>query len=126
MKKIVIIVIILLTLLVSALGYFYYLFHQPCSAPIKPDNISKQAIWAGGCDGGDWIELTSQKNNQLFINIFLENGEQHYKGWFVTGDHCKELSFTIKSIQKRLMYFDGESILLNHIEDNRYCSLRKL
>jgi hypothetical protein len=73
MKKLTFIIMVCL-----AFGFIFWkwFFNQPCSPQDKPKNVPVEAVWSGGCDGGDWIELVEIKENKYRFRIYQDwNGE---------------------------------------------------
>ncbi|MFB9057513.1 hypothetical protein ACFFU9_12255 [Mariniflexile ostreae] len=74
MKKWLIIIAI-----ISFLGFvlFKYIFDkQPCLPPERHELVPLVAIWSGGCDGGEWIELVEIKEDKYRFRIYQDwNGE---------------------------------------------------
>jgi hypothetical protein len=73
MKKWIIVLVVSIIL-----GYIFvnWFFNQPCKPPEKPKNIPSVAIWKGGCDGGNWIELVSTEKDKARFKIYRDwNGE---------------------------------------------------
>lgn len=56
------------------LGFIFWkwFFNQPCPPPDKPRNVPLEAVWSGGCDGGDWIELVEIKKNKYRFRIYQD------------------------------------------------------
>jgi hypothetical protein len=51
--------------------------------PEKPKNISLNAIWVAGSDGGMWVDCVISTDNSYNCLINLENGDLHFNGIFV-------------------------------------------
>lgn len=72
MKKVIIIVLISL-IAITGLWYFLKLGSQwPCDPPEKPNNVPEEAVWKGGCDGGNWIELISISSSKYRFRIYRD------------------------------------------------------
>jgi hypothetical protein len=72
MKKWILIFIVL----VCGLIFWKWFFNQPCTPPDKPKNVPDKAIWKGGCDGGNWVELISIDKQKIRFKIYRDwNGE---------------------------------------------------
>lgn len=69
---------ILIIIVVGLLGLLskYIFTKKPCLPPERPESVPKTAIWSGGCDGGNWIELVEIKESKYRFRIYLDwNGE---------------------------------------------------
>ncbi len=89
--------IIVFFLLLVVVGYYYinWAFNQPCPPPDKPKNVPIEAVWSGGCDGGDWIELVEIKKNAYRFRIYQDwNGELKMDADFFFNDEKANLTFT--------------------------------
>lgn len=64
----------ILILMVLGAGYLYinWAFRQPCPPPEKPSTVPSGAVWKGGCDGGNWIELISINNGKYRFRIYRD------------------------------------------------------
>jgi hypothetical protein len=115
------------------LGLTCLLFFTMCKQEVKPPerqkNISKEARWYGGQDGGCWIKIDSTEiPNQYDVVVYFENdGEIWDKGIFEMCKECNNKYQSIEEIRSDIGAFDGEIVLLNKIYKNKYsCSLEKL
>jgi len=47
-----------------------------CDPPQKPNKVPNSAVWKGGCDGGNWIELVSVEKEKIRFRIYRDwNGK---------------------------------------------------
>ena len=89
----------------------------------KPENVPDSAVWVGGCDGGNWIELVDFKEDTIRFRLYADwNGELILDADFVY-QKKDDTRLTKANWDKYLDFFDGESIATNIIRDNRYCHL---
>jgi len=65
-------IIIVLALALVFFLFYVWFFNQPCDPPQKPDVVPKAAIWSGGCDGGNWIELVEVKEEKYRFRIYRD------------------------------------------------------
>ncbi len=49
----------------------------------RPESVSDSAIWAGGLDGGAWIEKVEYSNSRFSYRIYSDNGDIWAIGDFV-------------------------------------------
>lgn len=72
--------------------YIMWRFNQPCSPPEKPKIVPKQAIWSGGCDGGEWIELVEIKQDKYRFKVYRDwDGELMFDADFMFKDKKTKL-----------------------------------
>jgi len=51
--------------------------------PPRPQGLPKEAVYAGGMDGGDWVACRPPQGNVLYCRIFdPKNGALRYESWF--------------------------------------------
>ncbi len=84
-----------------------------CNSPsnkVRPSNLSTNAIWKGGSDGGCWIEISPIDDNTLLGKVFHENGDIWEEGQFVKHGEC---SIKSNEIINSIIGFDGENLLTN-------------
>lgn len=74
-KKLLIVGIGVVSIVVFVL--LKYIFsNQPCLPPEKPSSVPNAAVWKGGCDGGNWIELVSINRDRVRFKIYRDwNGD---------------------------------------------------
>ena len=63
LKISIIIVCSVIFLVVGVIMTLDWLMGLPCPPPPKPQDVPISAVYIGGCDGGDWIELVSIKSD---------------------------------------------------------------
>jgi hypothetical protein len=84
---------ILIACLVMGFVFWKWFFNQPCTPPDKPKNVPTLAVWSGGCDGGDWIELVDIKEDKYRFRIYQDwNGELKMDAYFEFKDNKTELT----------------------------------
>lgn len=72
MKKILLILLVIVSLFI----FYKYFLYRPCDEWEKPESVPESAIWNGGCDGGEWIELVEIKEGKYRFRIYQDwNGE---------------------------------------------------
>lgn len=80
MKKIIFISI---GIIISIIIYF----KKTTNEHIRPVGIPETAIWAGGLDGGSWIDCISIENNSIYCRVYFEaDGDLYFGGKFVLFD----------------------------------------
>jgi len=106
MKKTLIAIILVL---VSGVVFWMWFFNQPCLPPEKPDSVPKEAIWKGGCDGGNWIELVTIDEDNVRFRIYRDwNGDLILDADFNYVD-CHAFRLTESNWINHVAYF-GEGI----------------
>ena len=78
--------------------------------PARPTGVPPSAAWAGGADGGAWIECTvnNQKNSNYCTIYWHNTGEIVSKGHF----RLRGVGNAAKEAQLSYEAFDGTSIYL--------------
>jgi hypothetical protein len=80
------------------------------TTPKRPAEVPARAEWAGGADGGAWIDCqwgTGQRGRTLECTIWLETGAREVEAEFELDDKS-EPSSTLPSCYK---FFDGSAIV---------------
>jgi hypothetical protein len=110
--------------IIGAFLYFIWAFNQPCSDPDKPLNVPTSAIWAGDCDGGNWIELVDIKKDTVRFRIYRDwNGELILDANFVY-ENCNGLQLTNANWNEYIAYFDNALHIYSKFQTgNSYCQL---
>lgn len=54
-----------------------------CYDPPRPSNIPNNSKWAGGCDGGFWIDINFHPQ-KIQTTIYTENGKLYEKKEFIS------------------------------------------
>lgn len=81
------------------------------SAPERPKNVPESAVWFGGVDGGQFIDVFLDDSNLFFVNIYSDfNGEIWDSGYFEY--HGATSSISIDEIKNNLDWYDGSTIKL--------------
>lgn len=87
------IVTVVLAGLCIGVGIFLF-YPRPCEPPSKPPLVPRNAVWKGGCDGGNWIELASWSIDTVRLRIYRDwNGELILDADFVYVD-CRKTPLT--------------------------------
>ena len=99
------------------------LFNRPCKKWKRPVNVPVSAVWKGGCDGGNWMELVDIKDDTIRLRIFRDwNGKLILDADFVY-ENCDDLQLTETNWSKKIEYFDGTKIYSKIQEGSSYCRL---
>jgi hypothetical protein len=107
------------------LGFIFWkwFFNQPCLPPEKPKNVPIEAIWKGGCDGGNWIELVSIENEKVRFRIYRDwNGELILDADFIYKD-CNTFRLTKLNWSKQVAYFGNDIEFFTNTDTNKRCRL---
>ena len=101
--------IIILALIVFGILFSKWFFNQHCEPPKKPNGVPVSAVWKGGCDGGNWIELVSIKNDTLRFKIYRDwNGDLLLDADFEYVN-CNSFRLTASNWVEHIAYF-GEAL----------------
>jgi len=120
--------ILAVVLLGLTVGYFYlnWLARQPCPPPDKPTVVPKEAVWKGGCDGGNWIELikTKEDNKYRFRIYWGHDGSLALDADF-SFKKCKEFTLTKSNWSEYVTWYSGQFLGVKNLDQNDewYCRL---
>jgi hypothetical protein len=82
-----------------------------CDPPEKPDNVSQKAIWKGGCDGGNWIELVSLDEERIRFRIYRDwDGDLIFDADFKY-ESCEDFKLTEANWIDHIAYFGNNLVL---------------
>lgn len=116
--------LVLLTVVVCAVGaalalWVYREFYAPCPQPPRPASVAAAATWAGGCDGGSWIELLGPPGDgRVRLRVVSEDGSVAAEDWYTFGPGCAPVDPASFSAR------DGTQILLTTLDAaGRACAL---
>lgn len=109
----------------------FFSFHcgmESATAPERPRNVSINAQWFGGVDGGKWYWITKVISDRSFkIRIYHDfTGEVVMDTVFILNPECSTKTIDSNTLLKNISDFDGEKIYLNLPEKNKLCSLAPL
>ncbi len=108
-------------IIVSMVLFFTWPFKRPCKQWEKPANVPISAVWKGGCDGGNWVELVDIKADTIRLRIYRDwNGDLILDADFVS-ENCNNLHLTKENWNEFVSYFDGIKIYSNIQSDSSYC-----
>lgn len=98
-----------------------------CQPPEKMKTVHKDAIWAGGCDGGVWIHIVKMKKDRAQVTIYYsDTGEVRTEGWFKSVDGCPIKSK--EDLAREISSYDGDDLILKRlnpkVEPAQNCSLK--
>lgn len=97
-------------IIVCIILFILWTLKQPCKRWEKPKNVPISAIWKGGCDGGNWIELVDIRTDTIRFRIYRDwSGELILDADFVLGN-CNILHLTRSNWDSCIDYFDGERL----------------
>lgn len=114
---------LLVGIIIFIVLFIIWLFKRPCEQWKRPTNVPVSAVWKGGCDGGNWMELVDIKDDTIRLRIYRDwNGELILDADFVS-ENCKNLHPTVANWNKYIDYFDGTKIYSKNQLDSSYCRL---
>jgi hypothetical protein len=110
-------------IIVGMVLFVTWLFKRPCEQWEKPANVPVLAVWKGGCDGGNWVELVDIKADTIRFRIYHDwNGNLLLDADFVS-ENCNDLQLTKENWNEYITYFDGTKIYTKIQSDSSYCRL---
>jgi hypothetical protein len=127
--KKILIAFIGLILLAGVLIYLFRneLFYQPCSPAEKPHNVPSGAIWKGGCDGGNWIELISIDGEKYRFRIYRDwDGVLQMDADFILVD-CNGIALNSSNWRSYIGAYLNEAISIHNQsneDQNQHCVLK--
>lgn len=113
----------LIILIVSIMLFAIWLFNKPCNEFEKPANVPVSAIWKGGCDGGNWVELVDIRVDTIRFRIYNQSiGDLMLDADFVPAN-CDDLQLTKTNWNKYISFFDGTILYTKFVSNDHYCRL---
>ena len=110
-------------IIIGIILFITWLFKRPCKNWERPVNVPVSAVWQGGCDGGNWMELVDIKDDTIRLRIYRDwNGELILDADFVS-ENCNDLLLTKTNWSEYIDYFDGTKIYSKIQVGSRYCRL---
>ena len=81
------------------------------TSPPRPAGLPDDAVWVGGSDGGVFVRLASERDDQTYSGtIYHPDGEVWYQGRLVASSHTRaDKRFTVSDAAA----WDGTQLLLN-------------
>lgn len=113
----------------GGLLFFVILFGScgfPCREPEKPIGVPAEAIWSGGCDGGNWIYLVEVKPDKFRFRIFTDyDSTVLMDADFVSSGKCESSAIPPgHKILESIVVVDPDKILVQSKEkEGEVCSL---
>lgn len=118
--------VVLVALGFAGYKYLNWSFNQPCDPPNRPSSVPQNAIWAGGCDGGNWIELISVDDEKYRFRIYRDwDGELNMDADFIPTE-CDPVDLNKDNWQDRVAYYaqrSDSSVAIILKGTNKTCSL---
>lgn len=107
---------------VSIILFIVWLFNRPCGEWKKPANVPVSAIWAGGCDGGNWVELVEIRADTIRFRIYHDwSGNLELDADFIC-ENCN-VQLTKANWNEYITHFDGTKIYTKIQSNSSYCRL---
>lgn len=124
-KKILIIILIVFSSFVGVVLLYNFLFDRPCSEWIKPESVPSSAIWKGGCDGGNWIELVELKKDTIRFRVYRDwDGELILDSDFKYSN-CNNFRLTESNWNEYIAYF-GNTLEIYENSNMGKCRLLRI
>lgn len=123
-RKSIVVLLIVFSLLIISFIYFAKK-DKNTKALERPANVSRQAIWIGGVDGGHWYKIDKTLSPNIFkIKIFNDyNGDVIIDSTFTFNSDCKLKQMDLRKLIQSINGYDGEKILLNYKANDTNCYL---
>ena len=101
-------------IIIFVLFFIIDLKKNELTPPQRHQSIPKDAVWAGGVDGGFWFKVIElKKNNVLRIIIYHDfTGEIEIDSYFILKPNRSFDYFKNKDIYKLISHFNGNDIVL--------------
>lgn len=81
----------------------------------KPKSIPEQAVWINGCNGTNWFELVSLKNDTARFRIYTDEGDLLIDADFA-GDSDFGGHITASDWNEHIDFYDGTEIYTNVVD----------
>ena len=88
----------------------YFLASSACESypPRRPFKVPSSAEWAGGIDGGEWVDCSSGTGLYNRCAIYSQNGDLIFRSDYTLEQHHRAATRS----ELRYRYVDGKTILL--------------
>lgn len=117
-------ILMLILLAICGIIFWKWFSNQPCLPPDRP-TLPKEAVWKGGCDGGNWIELVLIEKEKVRFRIYRDwNGELILDADFKYKD-CGIFKLTNINWTEHIAYFD-ETLVIYESSDLGKCHLEPI
>ena len=114
MKIVVLILIAIVVLLLLFGGYQLFNNSTPNFAPKRPSNLSSEAVWSGGRDGGAWFVVNPRQPapDVWEIKIYNDDGHPWARGsfWLKDAPNVKP-PFHFSAFDGRIIYLEGNKMM---------------
>lgn len=110
--------------IIGIILYIVWAFNQPCEELERPSNVPVSALWKGGCDGGNWIELVEIRADTVRFRIYRDwNGNLILDADFVY-ENCNNLQLTKANWNEYIAHFGNAlEFYIKNQSDSSYCKL---
>lgn len=115
--------VVSVALIIWFVAYYWSLialaiFGGTTRVPERPDSVPDGAVWAGGPDGGEWIDCLPIKDSAGCFRCDMysdQSGEQYEQFWWGNGIYCsRNGEYTMDSLMLLYSGFDGTVIHLTN------------
>lgn len=112
MKKNTINLIVGAILIVAMIALGAYLFTsnrsakaEVCPEPEKLANVPAEALWVGGCEGGDWIYMVSDSSNYYRFQVYNKWRGRLAMDCYFTPDTIGDIGLTKANWKEQDLYY---------------------
>ena len=111
-KKKIKLLYLFLAIIACIILFVVWLFIRPCPEPKKPENVPVSAVWIGGRDGGNWIELVYIKYDAIRLRFYNDwDGHLILDAKFVPEKHEDFPPLTVANWNKYVIGYNGIELL---------------
>ncbi len=90
-----------------------WLSRQPCPTPKRPRGVPAEAVWVGGCEGGNWVGIDAASAGRYQVAIYHSSyGDKIKEGWFALSSQCLSRDIPPGRLLGNLNGYDGASLEL--------------
>ena len=136
MKKNTINLIVGAILIVAMIALGAYLFTsnrsaktEVCPEPDKPENVPAEALWVGGCAGGDWIYMVSDSSNHYRFQVYNKWRGRLAMDCYFTPDTIGDIGLTKANWKEQDLFYQESMdslVYISMVKDEQTIMLRSV